>query len=252
VRGLGAAVLALDPAAVLLALVITVIELTEVVALVFALRSESGTVRTGAFGAVLGVAAVGAVTLGIGAAIRLLPTWVLLAAAAIVLTGMGVFLFRSTLKSYRRARRPSGAAAPGKPGNERVLQFTGGVTVGAVEMTEVAVVLIGVAAGGQGLAAGVGFALGSAALVAFAFALHGQIRKIKVPTLKLGATCMLFTFAVFWAGEVLAVPWPLRNTAAADLVLLPIFAVVFLAVRAALAWRLNGTPVAALPVDTKG
>jgi Ca2+/H+ antiporter, TMEM165/GDT1 family len=54
--------------------------------------------------------------------------------------------------------------------------------------------------------------------VAVAVVVHERIRRIKVPLLKLGATSIVFAFAVFWSGEALGVSWPLS-----DLFLVPLF-----------------------------
>jgi uncharacterized membrane protein len=51
---------------------------------------------------------------------------------------------------------------------------------------------------------------------------------------------MLFTFATFWLGEALGVPWP-----GGDLFLVPLFVVAVLAVRGALQAGLTGHPSAA-------
>ncbi|MCI4318034.1 MAG: hypothetical protein L3J96_05790, partial [Thermoplasmata archaeon] len=60
------------------AFIITLVEMTEVVALVFAMGSEHGSVRTGALGAVAGTATVSVVALGFGAALVALPRGYLL------------------------------------------------------------------------------------------------------------------------------------------------------------------------------
>lgn len=208
--------------ALLFALLITILELTEVVALVFALSADVGTVRHGALGAVGGVAVVGAVALAFGAAIVAFPHLYLLWASAVILAAFGVFLFRSTLRSYRRsaAQRAGTASAPA---GLRAVQFAGGFTVGAIETTEVVVVLIALAAAGYGFSALIGAVLGGLALVAATALVHEQIRRIKVPWLKLGATSVIFSFAVFWAGEAAGVTWP-----GSDLVLIP-FAIAFAA-----------------------
>ncbi|MCI4336545.1 MAG: hypothetical protein L3K17_05040, partial [Thermoplasmata archaeon] len=86
-----------------------VLELTEVVAIVFALSADATSIRAGAEGAVVGTAVVAGLALGFGAAIIALPEGYLRWGAAVTLAAFGVFLFRSTLKSYRRAR--SGSAA---------------------------------------------------------------------------------------------------------------------------------------------
>jgi Ca2+/H+ antiporter, TMEM165/GDT1 family len=219
----------LDVGAILVALVITILELTEVVALVFALGAGEGTVRHGALGATAGVAVVGGVSLGVGTAILALPHAALLWASAVVLAGFGVFLFRSTLKTYRRDRAAAagGAAAATKP--QAALQFAGGFTVGAVETTEVVVVLLALAAAGEGASAVIGSVAGGVVLVAAAFAVHERMRRIKTRYLKLGATAMVLTFAVFWTGEAAGFAWP-----GSDLFLVPIFVLALGVVRGAL------------------
>ena len=183
---------------------------------------------------------IGAIALGFGAAIVALPLDWLRWAAAITLAAFGVFLFRSTLKSYRRAH-----AGTGPPGLHRSLQFAGGFGVGAVETTEVVIVLIALAAGGYGSSALVGAVVGGLLLVGLAALLHERIRRIKVPLLKLFATGMLFTFAVFWGGEGAGVAWPY-----ADLSLVPLFVVAVVLVRWGVAMAESRRP--ALPVSAKG
>lgn len=212
--------------AFVVALVITMTEMTEVVAVVFALGSDAGTVRHGALGAVAGTAVVGTASLAAGAALLALPTGWLLWGSSIVLVAFGLFLFRSTLRSYRRARGPASAV----PGLHRSLLFAGGFSVGAIETIEAVIVLLALSAAGYSLSAIAGALVGGAILVVLALQLHERIRRIKVPTLKLGATSLLFTFSVFWGGEAAGFDWrPL-----ADLALVPLFVLALLLVRGAL------------------
>ncbi len=210
------------------AFLITLLEMTEVVALVFALSAGGPQLRTAIYGALSGVALAGAIALVAGAAVDRLPPSYLLGPSAIVLAGFGVFLFRSTLRSYRRARAAKSATG-GFPEPHPVVQFGAGFSVGVVETTEAVIVLLALAAPGYGVTTLVGAFTAGAFLVGLAWLLHGQIRKIKVPVLKAGATALLFTFSVFWAGEALHVPWP-----GGDLFLLPLFVVAAILVRAAI------------------
>ncbi len=230
--------LALSVPALLIAFVITVTEMTEVVALVFALSADAESIRSGALGAVAGTAVVALIALASGAAIEALPHGDLLWAAAAVLAAFGVFLFRSTLKSYRRARRPG----PTGPPTHHALRFAGGFSVGAVETTEAVIVLLALAAGGAGSSAVVGALAGGGILVVAAALVHERIRRIKVPTLKLGGTAMLVSFALFWGGEAYGVAWP-----GSDLILIPMFLVAVVLVRAAVELVLRGDP----PVEPK-
>jgi uncharacterized membrane protein len=210
------------------AFLITLLEMTEVVALVFALSGGGSELRSAIYGALSGVALVGVIALVAGAALDRLPPSYLLGPSAIVLAGFGVFLFRSTLRAYRRAQAAkSGTAAPYEP--HPVVQFGAGFSVGVVETTEAVIVLLALAAPGYGLTTIAGAVIAGAILVVLAWALHGQIRKIKVPVLKAAATALLFTFSVFWAGEALHVAWP-----GDDLFLLPLFVVAVILVRVAI------------------
>ena len=207
--------------AVIAAFLITVLEMTEVVALVFALGADHVSIRAGAQGATAGTAVIAVAALGFGALIIKLPRADLLWGAAVVLAGFGVFIFRSTLRSYRRAH------APPSPGiAQPTLQFAGGFSVGVVEAVETVIVLLALAAAGYGLSAIVGAVAGGVLLVGVAAGLHDRIRRIKVPPLKLVATGLLFAFAVFWGGEAAGVPWPY-----ADLSLLPLFLVALVLAR---------------------
>jgi uncharacterized membrane protein len=219
--------------ALIVAFVVTVLELTEVVALVFALSADATTVRHGALGATAGTAVIALVALGTGAAILAVPHAWLLWASAVVLAAFGVFLFRSTLKTYRRARAAQ-AGSPSSPPSRAALQFAGGFTVGAVEATEVVVVLLALTAAGEGGSAILGSVAGGICLVAAAALVHDRIRRIKTAWLKLGATAMVLAFAVFWTGEAAGLRWP-----GADLVLVPLFVASLLVVRGALELRLR-------------
>ncbi|MGA8302180.1 MAG: hypothetical protein WA691_02350 [Thermoplasmata archaeon] len=221
--------------ALIVAFLITVLEFTEVVALVFALSADQASVRPVAWGAVSGTALVGLIALGLGAVLVAFPHNYLLWASAVVLTGFGLFLFRSTLRTYRRAA----AAASGtvwSPPRRDLLQFGGGFSVGAVESTEAVIVLIALAAAGYGFSALVGAVAGGIVLVLAAVAVHERIRKIKVPWLKLGGTALLFSFALFWGGEAVGFPWP-----GGDLILIPLVVVIALIVRGAIALGLRTT-----------
>ena len=201
--------------ALIVAFLITVLEMTEVVALVFALAADHTTVRHGALGAVGGTSVVAAIALGFGAILIAFPRSYLLWGSAVVLGAFGVFLFRSTLKTYRKRRAAASGAAPSPSTGKNVAQFAGGFSVGAVEATETVVVLLALAAAGYGFSALVGAVLGGALLVCVALVVHDRIRRIKVPWLKVGGTAVVFSFAVFWGGEAAGVNWP-----GGDLVLL--------------------------------
>ncbi len=220
--------------ALLIAFLITMLEMTEVVALVFALSADHSTIAHGAAGAVSGTATVGLIGLGFGALLLAFPHVDLLWASAIVLLGFGAFLFRSTLKTYRRARTPPGSSGSAPPKNRAALQFAGGFSVGAVEATEAVIVLLALAAAGYGSSALVGAVVAGAVLVTATAVVHERIRRIKVPWLKLGATSLLFAFAAFWFGEAVGFAWP-----GSDLILLPLFVIALLIVRGALEVRLR-------------
>lgn len=215
---------------IILAFVIVLVEMTEVVALVFALQGETGTVRVGAMGAIVGTAVIGGIAVVAGTLILAIPSEYLLLGSGIVLAAFGVFLFRSTLKSYRRAR--ASTPSPNRAGSTRAahtVQFGGGFTVGAVETTEAVIVLLPIAATGQGWSAVLGAGIAGVLLVALALIVHERIRRIKLPWLKWGATSLLFAFASFWLGEAVGVPWPWGEAA-----LIPLFVLALVIVRASL------------------
>ncbi|MCI4365727.1 MAG: hypothetical protein L3K10_06680 [Thermoplasmata archaeon] len=216
--------LALYLPALITAFLITIIEMTEVVVLVVAVSADHPSARPGATGAVVGVVGVSVIAVGIGAALSVVSHFYLLWASALVLAAFGVFLFRSTVRSYRRAALPPGTGPPSKVAG--ALQFGTGLTAGVVEAIEVVIVLLGITAAGYALSAIVGALVGGVALIVLAFLVHERLRRIKVPWLKLAATSMLFTFAAFWFGEALGVSWP-----EADLFLIPLFVVALLVTR---------------------
>jgi len=222
------------------AYLITIVEMTEVVALVFALSADHTSVRPGVYGAIAGTGVVAAVALALGAVLTALPQNVLLWSSAVVLAAFGVFLFRSTLRAYRRR---NAGVSPTAHRSTAALVFAGGFSAGAIEAIETVIVLLALAAAGHGVPALVGAVAGGVTLVAAASVVHDRIRRIKVPWLKLGATSMLFAFAVFWGGEAAGVPWPGQ-----DLALAPLFLVALVLVRG----LVRVGELRPVPVQTKG
>jgi Ca2+/H+ antiporter, TMEM165/GDT1 family len=221
--------------ALLAAFLITLLEMTEVVILVVAVSADHPTARPGATGAVAGVTMVSLLALAVGALLGVFARTYLLWASALLLTAFGVFLFRSTLRSYRRAALPPGSGPPGKLAG--AVQFGTGFTVGSVEAVETVVVLLGITAAGYAFSALVGALVAGALLVVLALLVHERLRRIKVPWLKLLGTSMLFTFAVFWFGEALGVVWP-----GGDLFLVPLFVLAILSVRGGLQLFMSPKP----------
>ena len=222
--------------ALLVAFVITLLEMTEVVVLVVAVSADHPSARPGATGAVLGVTGVALVALLVGVSITLVRPLYLLVVSGVLLAAFGVFLFRSTLRTYRRAALPPSQTPP--PKFAGAVQFGTGATAGAVEAVETVVVLLGITAAGYGWSAVAGALLAGGILVVLAFAIHEQLRKVKVPWLKLVATSMLFTFSVFWFGEAVGIAWPYG-----DLFLIPLFGAALLVVRGTLQLGLGAARV---------
>lgn len=239
--------------ALVVAFLITVLELTEVVAVVYALGAGSRTMTPGTLGAIAGVAVVGGIALGVSVALSAIPPLDTLVVGALLLFGFGAFLFRSTVKTYfreakkRLGRGDGGPAAHQGEGLAPHALFVGAFSVGAIETVEAAIVLVAISAAGFGWEALTGFILGGVLLVAIGWSLHTRIRQIKVPPLKWVATSLLFTFGVFWTGEALGAVglfhYPRLGPLPADIWILPIFLVslglVGLAVRFAVARRVR-------------
>jgi uncharacterized membrane protein len=219
-------VVSIDPASFVLALVIVLVEMTEVVVLVFALGAGEESLRHAAAGAGVGVVVVGGAAVLTGAAIERLPDWLLLGVAAVLLASFGVVLARSTRRAYRKAA--AAAAHPGEPAPppHQAIQFAGGFTAGAVETLEAVIVLISLAAAGQGSSAIIGAAVAGVVLVVATALVHERVRRIKVPQLKLFGTGMLFSFAIFWGASAFDFNWP-----GGDLVLIPLVLLVMATVR---------------------
>jgi uncharacterized membrane protein len=237
--------------ALLVAFLITVLELTEVVAVVYAIGAGSRSMRPAALGASGGVVLVALVALGTGLAISRFPLQYTLVGAALLLWGFGFFLLRSTLRTYVREARKRRGVQTGRhggleePGLSDHALLAGSFSVGAVETVEAVVVLVALTAGGFGLEAAVGFILGGVLLLGVGAALHERIRRLKVPPLKWVATSLLFTFAVFWSGESAGVwsriSFPTVGGVAvpADVMLLPLFVVAVALVWLAITLRLR-------------
>ncbi len=222
--------------ALLAAFLITLLEMTEVVILVVAVSAEHPSARTGATGAVAGVGVVSLLAAGVGALLGAFAHLYLLWVSGILLAAFGIFLFRSTLRSYRRAVHPAQGNGPSSEPAGAV-QFGTGFTVGSVEAVEAVIVLLAITAAGYGLSALLGALAAGVILVVLALLVHERLRKVKVPWLKLLGTSMLFTFAGFWFGEALGVAWP-----GSDLFLVPLFILSVLIVRGAVQLGMKPAP----------
>ena len=245
------------------AFLVTVLELTEVVALVYALGASSRDMRPGVYGAFIGVAFVSLLTLGTGVAILRFAsqaTFYLTVVSALILWCFGIFFFRSTVKTYyREARKRNGLEVKGKRSlldevGAKAL-FSGGFSIGCVETLEAMIVLLALSTGGCGMEAFFGFIAGGVLLLVLGYMLHEQIRKIKVAPLKWFGCTMIFTFAIFWSGEALEhvgpFEWPTLLTQFPDIFLVPLFVLTLVTVWLLVNYRV-GQKITADLTDVQG
>ncbi|MGP8125915.1 MAG: hypothetical protein ACLQEQ_08675 [Nitrososphaerales archaeon] len=204
-----------DPAIFLAAIGITTLELAEAAAVGLALFADSG--KYSAFLYVsLGVIAVLIPTFLIGSAIALLPIVYIRLVGGVLLLYFGMRLVKSARRSVLKGR------AGGFTQEEfvRGIVYTG-VSVGAVEAFEAAIVLVGLLPNNFA-SASLGLTGGIAIVIVSTYVLRNQVRKIKQANMKVVVSSLLLSFAVFWFGEAF---FELN-----DLLLIPLFVVFVLAV----------------------
>lgn len=230
--------------ALLVAFLITLLEMTDVVALVYALGAGARTMRPGFTGAVLGVAlvAVAGAVVSENVLINQGPDALTHAVGTVMLWAFAFLLLRSTNKTYvKEARKRAGKKEAKKayPAPESLTPrdlFMTGFTVGIGEAMEALVPLLGLTAQGWQVEVLAGAILGGCVIVIVGFFLHEHVKKVKVPTLKWATTSLLFAFAVLYTWEALGELHLVWYTAyfdgvPNDVLLLPLFFAALLFVR---------------------
>lgn len=208
----------LNVAILLAAMGITVLEMSEASAVGMALYAD--TRKTSAYGAVaLGVLTVFIPTMLVGSYIDLLPILVVRVVSATLLLYFGLRLVRSARRSFR-FQRTGPPANGGHQEEERGILATG-YSVGLVEAFEAAIVLVALFPEGYD-STGIGLAAGLVIVLAAAYALRSQVRKVKQAAIKTAVSAMLLSFAAFWYAE--------SATSISDLLLIPLFAGFYLLV----------------------
>ncbi|MDG6985198.1 MAG: hypothetical protein JRM73_00430 [Nitrososphaerota archaeon] len=199
----------LDPGIMLAALGITVLELAEAAAVGLALFAESRSYAAFLFIAA-GTAVVFVPTFLVGGLVALLPLVLVRLIGGVLLLYFGLRLAKSARRSVVKSKTTGFTAEK----FERGLMYTG-FSVGAVEAFEASIVLVGLIPESFDSAT-LGFAAGVVVVVAAAFALRSQVRKVKQANMKVVVSGLLLTFSAFWFGETLV--------QLNDVLLVPLFA----------------------------
>lgn len=201
----------------LAALGITLLEMSEASAVGIALYADSRKVF--AFVAVaVGVAIIMVPTAIAGDFISLFPLFYVRVVSATLLLYFGIRLIRSARRSmkFQKMRNP-----PSKSHEHVKGIYSTGISVGAVEAFEAAIVLIALFPENYD-STFIGLIAGTILVIGFAYALKTQVRKVKQANMKVAVSALLLTFATFWYIESVR--------AINDLFLLPFFAVYFIIV----------------------
>lgn len=199
-------------AVLLAAMGITVLEMAEASAVGITLYGDSG--KKSAFTAVaLGAFIIFAITGAVGGIMELFPLFFVRLASATLLLYFGIRLIRSARRSMKFQKLGS-AGKKKEHSQERGIASTG-FSVGAVEAFEAAIVLVGLFPEGYystltGLVAGV------LIVIAAAWMLKSQVRKVKQASMKVVVSSLLLSFATFWYIE--------SYHAISDIFLIPMFA----------------------------
>lgn len=232
------------------AYIITVLEMTDVVALVYAFGAGSGSIRPGFFGALSGIACATGGAVVVGLTIVGEPEAAVHAIGTVILWGFGIILLRSTIKSYIREAKASAGIklakkvfAPIETLTLRELVLTG-FTVGAAETVEAAIPMLVLAAGGASGEVIDGAIAGGLTLLVAGYLLNERIKKVKAPLLKWVATALVCSYGLLYVfdalGEIRAIYWPLYvGPFPIDVVVIPIFIVMFPLIGAIIRLRLD-------------
>lgn len=202
----------------LAALGITTLEMAEASAVGITLYGDSG--RRSAFTAVAaGALIIFIITGAVGGFIELFPLFYVRLASATLLLYFGIRLIRSARRSMKFQRL--GSTGKKKEHQQEKGVMSTGFSVGAVEAFEAAIVLVGLFPEGYystltGLVAGV------LIVIAAAWILKSQVRKVKQASMKVVVSSLLLSFATFWYIE--------SFHAISDIFLIPMFVVYALVV----------------------
>lgn len=200
----------------LAALGITLLEMSEASAVGIALYADSKQ-KLAFASVVLGVLIIMIPTAVAGNFIALFPLFYVRLASATLLLYFGIRLIRSARRSMKFQRMKSSFKK-----EERIKGiFSTGVSVGAVEAFEAAIVLIALFPESYD-STFIGLIIGACLVVGFAYLLKTQVRKVKQASMKVAVSALLLTFASFWYIEAFK--------SINDLFLVPFFVVYFLVV----------------------
>ena len=207
----------LEPAILLAALGITLLEMSEASAVALALHGDSRS-NIPFFAVALGVIVILIPTAVAGNFIALFPLFYVRIASATLLLYFGQRLMKSAKRSmkFQRIGFPPG----GHSDTGRSVASTA-FSVGVVEAFEAAIVLVALFPENYDSTL-IGLVIGIVAVVAAAYILRSQIRKVKQANMKVAVSALLLSFSLFWYIE------SVRTIS--DLLLLPFFAGFFLLV----------------------
>ncbi|MGC8506536.1 MAG: hypothetical protein ACP5NK_07525 [Thermoplasmata archaeon] len=221
----------IDLGILLAAVGITTLELAEASAVGIALYAESR--RKMVFLSVAtGVAVIFIPTALAGSFLSIFPLIYVRLFSATLLLYFGLRLVRSARRSFRYQRQ--GFRGKQEERHEKGLMVTA-LSVGAVEAFEAAIVLVALYPNNYDSTL-IGVSIGIAAVIAFSFILHSQIRKIKQAIMKVTVSALLLTFSTFWYLESVV--------AVNDLLLIPIFLIFFFVVYVVSSHNIEQSPIA--------
>ncbi len=210
----------IDPGVALAALGITLLELSEASAVGASVFAETRSLAS-SFGAmVLGEIIVLAPAFAAGRALQYVPLFYIRLVSAILLLYFGLRLARSTRRTVLRSRRGQAGSTASEFSEGKGLAATA-FSVGVTEALETAIVLEGLLPESYSSTA-LGFGIGAIAVALLTYVMKEGITRIRVAALKNFVSAMLLTFAAFWFAEAFI--------SISDLILLPIFVIMFVVV----------------------
>ena len=190
---------------------ITILEMAEAAAVGIALYAETKNI-TAFLAIALGVLVIFIPTAVVGNLIAYLPIFLVRLISATLLLYFGLRLMKSARRSVRISRGLG--SGRGAEHEEQKGLFAAGFSVGAVEAFEAAIVLVALYPNSYSSTV-LGLVAGVLVVIAAAFILHSQIRKVKQANMKIFVSSILLTFSAFWYAESV--------TVVSDLVLIPVF-----------------------------